>query len=263
MDIMKTRDLTIKIQNKEILNNINLSFLTGKTTAIIGPNGSGKSTLLKALAGLNNNIIGQVLFENRDIREFSKKNLARNLAILPQDPSVPADLTVSELVQYGRFPYQQWFARNDKEDQQCVQWAMQQTKIEEFKDRFVTTLSGGERQRTWIAMALAQKPKVLLLDEPTTYLDIAHQLEVMQIIDSLTQKYNITIIMVLHDINQALQYANDLVVIKNQRVFAQGSPQKILSGNLVETVFGVTADFFTNRLGKKVLVPISLVKADG
>ncbi len=260
MNIMKTRDLTIKIQNKEILTNINLSFLTGKTTAIIGPNGSGKSTLLKALAGLNNNITGQVLLENRNIKEFSKKNLARNLAILPQDPSVPADLTVGELVQYGRFPYQQWFARNDKEDQQCVQWAMQQTKIEEFKDRFVTTLSGGERQRTWIAMALAQKPKVLLLDEPTTYLDIAHQLEVMQIIDSLTQKYNITIIMVLHDINQALQYAKDLVVIKNQRVFAQGSPQKILSANLLEKVFGVTADFFTNRDGNKVLVPISLVK---
>jgi len=260
MDIMKTHDLTIKIQNKDILTNINLSFLTGKTTAIIGPNGSGKSTLLKALAGLNNNITGQVLFENRDIKEFSKKNLARNLAILPQDPSVPADLTVEELVQYGRFPYQQWFARNDKEDQQCVQWAMQQTKLEEFKDRFVTTLSGGERQRTWIAMALAQKPKVLLLDEPTTYLDIAHQLEVMQIIDSLTQKYNITIIMVLHDINQALQYANDLVVIKNQSVFAQGSPQKILSANLLEKVFGVTADFFTNRDGNKVLVPISLVK---
>ena len=260
MNIMKTRDLTIKIQNKEILTNINLSFLTGKTTAIIGPNGSGKSTLLKALAGLNNNITGQVLLENRNIKEFSKKNLARNLAILPQDPSVPADLTVGELVQYGRFPYQQWFARNDKEDQQCVQWAMQQTKIEEFKDRFVTTLSGGERQRTWIAMALAQKPKVLLLDEPTTYLDIAHQLEVMQIIDSLTQKYNITIIMVLHDINQALQYANDLVVIKNQSVFAQGSPQKILSANLLEKVFGVTADFFTNRDGNKVLVPISLVK---
>lgn len=179
---------------------------------------------------------------------------------MPQDPSVPADLTVEELVQYGRFPYQQWFARNDKEDQQCVQWAMQQTKLEEFKDRFVTTLSGGERQRTWIAMALAQKPKVLLLDEPTTYLDIAHQLEVMQIIDSLTQKYNITIIMVLHDINQALQYANDLVVIKNQSVFAQGSPQKILSANLLEKVFGVTADFFTNRDGNKVLVPISLVK---
>jgi len=260
MNIMKTRDLTIKIQNKEILTNINLSFLTGKTTAIIGPNGSGKSTLLKALAGLNNNITGQVLLENRNIKEFSKKNLARNLAILPQDPSVPADLTVEELVQYGRFPYQQWFARNDKEDQQCVQWAMQQTKLEEFKDRFVTTLSGGERQRTWIAMALAQKPKVLLLDEPTTYLDIAHQLEVMQIIDSLTQKYNITIIMVLHDINQALQYANDLVVIKNQSVFAQGSPQKILSANLLEKVFGVTADFFTNRDGNKVLVPISLVK---
>ena len=262
MDIMKTRDLTIKIQNKDILTKINLSFLAGKTTAIIGPNGSGKSTLLKALAGLNKNIIGQVLFENRDIKEFSKKNLARNLAILPQDPSVPADLTVGELVQYGRFPYQQWFARNDKEDQQCVQWAMQQTQIAEFKNRFVTTLSGGERQRTWIAMALAQKPKVLLLDEPTTYLDIAHQLEVMQIIDSLPQKYNITIIMVLHDMNQALQYANDLVVIKNQRVFAQGSPQKILSANLLEKVFGVTADFFTNRDGNKVLVPISLVKAD-
>ncbi|WP_019554071.1 ABC transporter ATP-binding protein [Propionispira raffinosivorans] len=262
MDIMQTRDLTIKIQNKDILTKINLSFLTGKTTAIIGPNGSGKSTLLKALAGLNNNITGQVLFENKDIKDFSKKNLARNLAILPQDPSVPADLTVGELVQYGRFPYQRWFARNDKEDQQCVKWAMQQTQIEDFKNRFVTTLSGGERQRTWIAMALAQKPKVLLLDEPTTYLDIAHQLEVMQIIDRLTQKYNITIIMVLHDMNQALQYANDLVVIKNQSVFAQGSPQKIVSANLLEKVFGVTADFFTNRDGNKVLVPISLVKAD-
>jgi len=171
-------------------------------------------------------------------------------------------LTVGELVQYGRFPYQQWFARNEKEDQQCVEWAMQQTQIEAFKDRLVTTLSGGERQRTWIAMALAQNPKVLLLDEPTTYLDIAHQLEVMQIIDSLTQKYKITIIMVLHDINQALQYANDLVVIKDQSVFAQGYPQTVLTAKLLENVFGVTADFFTNHLGNKVLVPISLVKTE-
>lgn len=262
MTIMKTQDLTVKIQHKEILTKINLSFAAGRTTAIIGPNGSGKSTLLKALAGLNNNITGQVLFENRDIKEFSKKKLARNLAILPQDPSVPADLTVGELVQYGRFPYQQWFARNEKEDQQCVEWAMQQTQIEAFKDRLVTTLSGGERQRTWIAMALAQNPKVLLLDEPTTYLDIAHQLEVMQIIDSLTQKYKITIIMVLHDINQALQYANDLVVIKDQSVFAQGYPQTVLTAKLLENVFGVTADFFTNHLGNKVLIPISLVKTE-
>ncbi len=258
---LEVKNLTVEITHREILKNINISFAEGKRTAIIGPNGSGKSTLLKVIAGLNPHHTGDVLLNGQNLYHFGKKKLAQKLAILPQGSKTPLDLTVAELVDYGRFPYRSWLHGScTKEDHEAVCCAIEQTKLTPLRDRQVATLSGGERQRAWIAMALAQQPEILLLDEPTTYLDIAHQLEVMQIITELNRAYKMTVIMVLHDLNHARQYADEIAVIRDRNIFAKGAPSQVLSVSMLAEVFGVRADVFTNRSGLSVLSPIALVK---
>ncbi len=257
---LTAKELSIAIGGKEILSNINLTFPEGKRTAIIGPNGAGKSTLLRALASLNTDYRGRILLDDRDVRKMGHKQVAREMAILPQSMQAPPDTTVQRLVDYGRFPYRSMFSSgNPKEDREVVEWALAVTRMENFRHRQVMSLSGGERQRAWIAMALAQRPKILLLDEPTTYLDIAHQLEVMQIIRQVNENYNMTVIMVLHDINHALQFADEIVIIKDHQIYAQGQPQKVLSVEMLADVFHVHADIFRNSQGQSVLSPVSLV----
>lgn len=261
--MLSTRGLTIKINNKIILNDINLDFKSGKRTAIIGPNGCGKSTLLKALSGLSRNYKGDIFLDSQNIKNWSRKKIAKKMAILPQGATTPNDLTVKELVSYGRFPYRSLFKSSDNQnDKDIIENAMAKTKVNKFASRLVSTLSGGERQRTWIAMALAQQPQILLLDEPTTYLDIAHQLEVMQIVTELNKKENMTIIMVLHDINHARMYADDIVIIKDKQVFAQGNPQDTLNPDNLANVFGVKADIYQNCQNPqdKIIFPVALTK---
>lgn len=258
---LEAKNLTVAFEGNTILQNVNVSFSPGKRTAIIGPNGAGKSTLLKALSSLNRKYEGQVLLDGEDVREMGRKKLSQRLAILPQGAQAPADVTVKQLVDFGRFPYRSWLHASDpKADREAVEWAIERTQLNAFVDRPVIRLSGGERQRAWIAMALAQKPEILLLDEPTTYLDIGHQLEVMNIVEDLNREYGITIIMVLHDINHALQYADEIVVIKDHGVFAQGTPKEVLTVDMLGNVFGVRADVFVNSKGISVLSPVSLVK---
>ena len=258
---VNVKNLSVEIEGKEILHNVNIEFTERKRTAIIGPNGAGKSTLLRVLAKLNTSYTGQVLMDGEDIRDISRKKYARRLAVLPQGLSAPADITVRALVDYGRFPYRSWHSgsRND-DDIHAVDSAIRYTKLEALRNRQVMSLSGGERQRAWIAMALAQQPDYLLLDEPTTYLDIGHQLEVMNIIEELNRSENMTIIMVLHDINHALQYADEIVVIKDHGIYRQGTPGEILTVDLLAEVFGVKADVFVNSNGISVLSPISLAE---
>ena len=259
--VLETKKLTVDIEGKTILRDLSVRFAEGKRTAIIGPNGAGKSTLLKALAALNSSYQGEILLDGEEIRRMGRKMLSRRLAILPQSVQAPPDTTVERLVDYGRFPYRSWFRGSDaKEDREAVEWALSVTRLEDFRHRQVNSLSGGERQRAWIAMALAQRPQVLLLDEPTTYLDIAHQLEVMQIVRQLYEEYRMTIIMVLHDINHALQYADEIAVIKDHRIFAQGKPRDIITVDTLAEVFGVKADIFINSEGAAILSPISIVK---
>ena len=254
--------LEVAIKGKPILRDFSLSFTLGRRTAIIGPNGAGKSTFLRAISGLNHHYRGEITLGGEEIRRMGRQRLAQKLAILPQGLQAPPDTTVGTLVDYGRFPYRSWHggSRDAGADRQAVEWALSVTRLEPFKDRQVMTLSGGERQRAWIAMALAQKPEILLLDEPTTYLDIAHQLEVMNLIEAINKEYGMTVIMVLHDINHALQYADELVVIKEGQLFAQGNPDKILTVDLLRNVFGVRADIFRNSQGAAVLSPVELVK---
>lgn len=259
--VLAAKNLTVKIEEKTILSDVNISFTPGKRTAIIGPNGAGKSTLLKALAGLNHRYEGSVLLGDEDTKKLSRKAFARRLAILPQGMTVPADVTVSELVDYGRFPYRGIMTAGDpKRDREAVEQALAKTHLKGYMRQRVMTLSGGERQRAFIAMALAQEPEILLLDEPTTYLDIGHQLEVMNIIEELNHSENMTIIMVLHDINHALQYADEIVVIKDHGIYRQGTPGEILTVDLLAEVFGVKADVFVNSNGISVLSPISLAE---
>ena len=252
--------LCVSIAGKNILQDLTISFAEGKRTVIIGPNGVGKSTLLRTLDGIQRPAAGRVLLDGEEIRKFSRKKLARRLAILPQGMTAPPDTTVQQLVAYGRFPYRSiWGAGDAKADREVVAWAVEATHLGGYLKRQVATLSGGERQRAFLAMALAQQPSILLLDEPTTYLDIAHQLEVMKIITEVNARQSMTVIMVLHDINHALQYADELVILKNHRLYGQGRPQELMTVKTLAEVFGVKADIFRNRQGAFVLSPVELV----
>ena len=257
---LRVINLKVSLAKQSILQDLSIDFAAGRRTAIIGPNGAGKSTLLRAVAGLNHDYTGSICLDGQEIRQLARQRLARKLAILPQGAAAPPDTTVGQLVDYGRFPYRSWFRASDaKADREAVDWAMQVTKVDRFRDRQVQSLSGGERQRAFLAMALAQQPEILLLDEPTTYLDIAHQLEVMKIVTTINENYGMTVIMVLHDINHALQYADEIAVLKDRHIVAQGAPETVLTVELLARVFGVRADIFTNRQGAKVLSPVELV----
>ena len=258
---LSVKDITVAIEKKVILQGVSLTFSSGKRTAIIGPNGAGKSTLLKTISGSMKPSTGQVLLDGEDVRTMKRKQIARKLAILPQGMTAPPDTTVEQLVDYGRFPYRGLLGAEDaRADREAVAWAIDATHLAPLCEQQVMTLSGGERQRAFLAMALAQQPEILLLDEPTTYLDIAHQLEVMNIITEINRRYGMTIIMVLHDINHALQYADEIVVIKDHGIYGQGSPQDLMTVQTVADVYGVRADFFTNSQGVTVLSPIELVR---
>ena len=228
--LLRAEGLAAGYGGAAVVRDISFSVRPGEILTLIGPNGAGKSTLLKALSSLNTRYDGQVLLDGEDVRAMGRQELSKKLAILPQGATAPADVTVAQLVDFGRFPYRSWLRPSDpKADREAVEWAIDRTHLNDFKDRRVAVLSGGERQRAWIAMALAQQPQILLLDEPTTYLDIGHQLEVMNIVDEINRDYKMTVIMVLHDINHALQYSDEIVVVKNHGIFAHGTPKEILT----------------------------------
>jgi iron complex transport system ATP-binding protein len=260
MSILQANEITIRIIDKTIIHGLSLSVPEGKVTSIIGPNGCGKSTTLKALARIWPCYKGNVTFNGEDIKKFSHREFAQKLAILTQAPQSPADLTVKDLVEMGRFPHRNWFGRKSMEDDAHVEWALGQTNMLGMQHRLLSTLSGGERQRAWIAMALAQRPKVLLLDEPTTYLDICHQLEVMQLLEKLNRELQLTVVMVMHDINHAVQYSDHIAVIKEGYLVTEGKPQEIVTAQLLKDVFKVEADEFICSNGMPALLPVDLVK---
>ncbi len=256
---LTARNINFKINGKQILEDISYSFAESKRTGIIGSNGAGKSTLLKILCLLNKKFDGTVTIDGEDIRNINRSRLAQMIAILPQEREVPIDTTVRQLTSYGRFPHRRIFRSADiEEDRSAINWALKVTQLTDFADRQVATLSGGERQRAWLSMTLAQRPKILLLDEPTTYLDIKHQLEVMEIISEVNRLYGMTIIMVLHDLNHARIFTDDLIVMKNHSIFKSGEAKKILTIGLVREVFGVEADIFFNNKGDSVIQCLTL-----
>ena len=257
--IIKAQNISVSINEKEIVHGISLDIPEGKVTAIIGPNGCGKSTTLKALSRILP-YKGSVIFKGQEMSTLSQREFAKCLAILTQSPQAPSDLTVNDLVEMGRFPHRGFLGRAGKDDKEHVEWALDQTGVKDMRYRLLNTLSGGERQRAWIAMALAQRPEVLLLDEPTTYLDICHQLEIMQLIGRLNQELGLTVVMVVHDLNHAIMYADHVVVVKAGKLVTSGAPREIITADLLADVFKVKADEFTLSNELRALVPVDLYK---
>lgn len=257
--IIKAQNISVSINEKEIVHGISLDIPEGKVTAIIGPNGCGKSTTLKALSRILP-YKGSVTFKGQEMSTLSQREFAKCLAILTQSPQAPSDLTVNDLVEMGRFPHRGFLGRAGKDDKDHVEWALEQTGVKAMRYRLLNTLSGGERQRAWIAMALAQRPEVLLLDEPTTYLDICHQLEIMQLITRLNQELGLTVVMVVHDLNHAIMYADHVVVVKAGKLVTSGAPREIITADLLAKVFKVKADEFTLSNDLRALVPVDLYK---
>lgn len=257
--IIKAQNICVSINDKEIVHNLSLEIPEGKVTAIIGPNGCGKSTTLKALSRILP-YKGSVTFKGSEMSALSQREFAKSLAILTQSPQAPSDLTVNDLVEMGRFPHRGFLGRGGKDDKEHVEWALAQTGVTAMRNRLLNTLSGGERQRAWIAMALAQRPEVLLLDEPTTYLDICHQLEIMQLIGRLNQELGLTVVMVVHDLNHAIMYADHVVVVKAGQLVTSGAPREIITADLLAEVFKVKADEFVLSNDLRALVPVDLYK---
>ena len=243
------KQLSVTLGNRHILHDISVSIPMGKITTLIGPNGCGKSTLLRSMIGYISSPSECVTIFDKPLSSYSQNKLARQMAFLPQVPNMPKDMTVEELVYCGRYPYQNWWKNTAKEDREIVDNALSITKIDHLRHQLIPSLSGGERQRVWIAMALAQEPKLLVLDEPTTYLDINHQLEIMELLKRLNKEQGLTVLMVLHDLTQAVQYSDYMAVIKSGHLIAAGNTKDITSDSLFKEVFSVDVqvDNFDNK----------------
>lgn len=236
---LESRGLSVRYDARAVLDGLDLGLPAGAITILVGRNGCGKSTLLRSLARLLRPDGGQVLLHGADLQRKNTTQVARELAILPQGPAAPDGITVEQLVRLGRYPHQGWLRPWSADDQRIAERVLAETGLQGLRARAVDTLSGGQRQRAWIAMALAQDTPVLLLDEPTTYLDLAHQVDVLDLLAQLNARRGTTIAMVLHDLNLACRYAHHLVALRDGRVFAQGAPSAIVDAALVERVFGL------------------------
>ncbi|MBM3071508.1 Fe(3+) dicitrate ABC transporter ATP-binding protein FecE [Lelliottia sp. RWM.1] len=238
---LRTENLTVSYGSQTVLDGLSLTLPEGKITALLGPNGCGKSTLLNCFSRLLAPKSGSVWLEEHSINRLTSRQFARQLALLPQHHLTPEGITVRELVSYGRSPWVSLWGRLSVEDNARVNVAMSQTQTHHLAERRLTELSGGQRQRAFLAMVLAQDTPVVLLDEPTTYLDINHQVELMRLMGTLKTQGK-TVVAVLHDLNQASRYCDHLVVLANGRVMAQGSPEEVMQPALLKTVFSVEAE---------------------
>ncbi len=231
--------LTLGYDQKIIARELSIDIPDGELTVIIGPNACGKSTLLRALSRLMRPTLGTVWLDGKAINDYATKEVARRLGLLPQSSNAPGDITVADLVARGRYPHQKLFTRWSVDDENSVARAMKDTGVFELAGRPVDTLSGGQRQRVWIAMVLAQQTPLLLLDEPTTWLDIAHQIDLLELLRELNHGSGHTLVVVLHVLNHACRYATHLVAMRDGRIVAQGLPAEIVTAQLVEQVFGL------------------------
>ncbi|MEV5393957.1 ABC transporter ATP-binding protein [Nocardia farcinica] len=243
--------------DRVIVDGLSLDIAPGVVTTVIGPNGCGKSTLLRSLGRLLRPSAGQVLLDGKAISSMKTKDVATIVGMLPQTPVAPEGLTVADLVARGRHPHQSWLRQWSADDETEVLAALEQTGIADLADRPLDELSGGQRQRAWISMALAQGTDILLLDEPTTYLDLAHSLEVLDLVDRLHDELGRTVVMVLHDLNLAIRYSDRLVVMHDGRIVAQGSPGDIITAELLREVFTLDASVLEDPVsGRPMIVPI-------
>jgi iron complex transport system ATP-binding protein len=260
---LSTDELSIGYGERLIVKSLSVEIPDKRITTIIGPNGCGKSTLLKAITRIISHQSGNILLDGKDISKVNTKLLAKQMAILPQTPESASGLTVGELVSYGRFPYQKGFGRLTKKDYEVIDWALEVTGTIDFKFRPVDALSGGQRQRVWIAMALAQETEIIFLDEPTTYLDMAHQLEVLELLQKLNLEQERTIVMVLHDLNQAARFADHIIALKDGEIVKAGTCEEVISHKVLKKVFNIDAVIGHDpRTRKPMCVTYNLLKGE-
>lgn len=240
--MIEIKDLEIAYEKNIVIKELDIEIKKGDIFTILGCNGSGKSTLLRAISRVIPYKNGKISLENEIIHNINSKEFAKKLAFVSQNNEIPEDISVEEFIKYGRSPHKKWYEPYNKNDKEIVTWAIKVCKLEKFAQRKVMSLSGGERQKVWIAMVLAQKTPILLLDEPTTYLDIFHQFEIMELIKELNEKFGITIVMVLHDLNQASQYSERVLVLKDGKKYIEGKTQEVLTTELVKDVYGVESE---------------------
>ncbi|MEV7895184.1 ABC transporter ATP-binding protein [Streptomyces cyaneofuscatus] len=251
---LRAQDLHLGYDDRAVVTGLDLAVPPGRITAIVGANACGKSTLLRALARLLAPRAGSVSLDGRALHSIPTRELAQQLGILPQSPVAPEGLTVIDLVNRGRSPHQTWWRQWTKADEQAVHDALAATGTTDLADRAVDELSGGQRQRAWIAMAVAQGTPVLLLDEPTTYLDLAHQIDVLDLVVDLNRREGRTIVMVLHDLNQACRYADHVIAMKKGSIVAEGAPADVITAATVEDVFGLRCQVTTDPVSRTPLV---------
>ena len=255
------KQLSVTLGNRHILHDINVSVPIGKITTLIGPNGCGKSTLLRSMIGYIHSPHECITIFDKPLQSYSQNHLARQMAFLPQVPNMPKDMTVEELVYCGRYPYQTWWKNTAKEDREIVDYALDITKTNHLRNQLIPSLSGGERQRVWIAMALAQQPKLLVLDEPTTYLDIGHQLEVLEVLDELNKKYNTTIVMVIHELNNAARFAHHMIGVKKGKICCKGTAEEVMTKENLRELFNIDSEIVTDpRTKKPVCITYDMIR---
>lgn len=263
MTRLSSEQLHVGYGDRSIIKNLNLTIPDKKITTIIGANGCGKSTLLKALTRIIPYQSGSVLLDGKEISREKTKTVAKKMAILPQTPESTNGLTVGELVSYGRFPYQNGLGRLTKRDYEVIDWALKVTGTAEYKYHPMDALSGGQRQRVWIAMVLAQETNIIFLDEPTTYLDMAHQLEVLELLQKLNREQHRTIVMVLHDLNQAARFADYIITLKDGEIVKAGTCEEVIVPEVLREVFRIDAVIGRDpRTGKPMCISYNLLKGD-
>jgi iron complex transport system ATP-binding protein len=259
MTTLQTDHLRLAYGDATIIPDLTYQVAPGKIVSLVGRNGSGKSTILRAMGRLLRPAGGSVLLDGKAIASLPSREVARRLAILPQGPTAPEGLTVRALVEQGRYAYRTFLGVRSDADVRAVDLALEQTGMSAFSKRTLDALSGGQRQRAWIAMALAQETELLLLDEPTTFLDVAYQLELLDLLQRLNRDSGRTILMVLHDLNQAARYSHELVAIADGRIYAAGGPSEVLTSEMVRDVFGLESDITTDpRAGTPMCLPYAL-----
>ncbi|MDX3852774.1 ABC transporter ATP-binding protein [Streptomyces sp. AK02-01A] len=255
---LRAEGVRLAYDNRVVVEDLDVAIPPGRITAIVGANACGKSTLLRALARLLTPRAGSVQLDGRSLQSVPTRELAQRLGILPQAPVAPEGLTVIDLVGRGRSPHQTWWRQWSRSDEEAVEDALRATSMTELAHRPVDELSGGQRQRAWIAMAVAQGTPVLLLDEPTTYLDMAHQIDVLDLITDLNRHEKRTVVMVLHDLNQACRYADHVIAMKAGAIAAQGPPGEVITAPTVEEVFGLRCQVATDPVsGTPMIIPVS------
>lgn len=247
-NVLKAKSIQVNYGEKKILKDVSIEVKDGEIVSVIGPNGSGKSTLIKTLSRCIKPASGEIYLRGKNMANLPTRVIAQEMAILPQFKNTPMDITVKDLVSYGRFPHLNFGERLSKEDYTIIDWAIEKTKLKNLRSRYLSTLSGGELQRAWIAMSLAQKPNILLLDEPTTFLDISYQLELLEIIKELNKSLNLTVVMVLHDLNQAARYSDNIFVLSDGRMWEYSHPDSILKAELLKEVFNIDGHIYRDEI---------------